>query len=170
MTWWIATFFTTMSVLVGPGIPIGYVGINTVAEQLDRDLNAYDVVDSTMSVGNYVLSISTIAKAPNSERAPKRVYKCLEQTLLVSNGRPSLLVTKFLAKPQWVMLMNDPLFPENNFDVESLSEHFVVSTDSNVVAQYAINKGLITGLKYRIYKGQEYEYTSREDYSFKLKK
>lgn len=169
---WIALFFSSMSLL---NSPTTYIDVIQASASLTKDSNAYAMFEDTAPAANYMLSFTSPSiVSVQSNLTKRKVYKSVEQVVLRDNlGRVSLVTTKFLAKPQWIILLVDlDLRPEfgqmgnTNHPTNTTMEHFAISTDAVALADFASNKSLDTGLAYRIYRAQEYDARDTLNFTF----
>lgn len=172
MTYWIALFFQATSLL---NSPTTYIDVIQASASLNVDHNVYAVFQDTGNAGNYMLSLSSpsiFSIFPNL--AHRRVFQGVEQTVLRGDlGRVSLIATKFLAKPQWIILTVEDgseatygIIGSTNHPANTMMEHFAMSIDSVSLADFAMSKALDTGLSYKIYRAQEYDAKDSLNFSF----
>jgi len=167
MNYFITLWFSSLT-LLSPATQYSYVPTNVGA--LIWYKHTYSVFNDTVPVCAHIESLAEL----EAETSKKRIFKGPEQTLLTSQGKPVLLTTKFLAKPQYVVLSYDrslathsvigsPLNPINR------EEFYTISASSTDIVNYTLEKAKQTGYDYKIYKSQEY--TIKDNgHSFTFKK
>lgn len=155
MIQWIALFFSTA--LMAP--PTTY-SIPDAGLSLYQNRNSYSLMMTTANVGNYLYGL----KANEYNVSQAQVFRVTEQTVILSNGKPVVIASKFLAPLQWLVLSVDvdtgPTAGEQLFSID---------TDSNALVIGAIQKATQMNKKYVIYRGTEYIAKDRYDFSFKAK-
>ena len=183
MIQWIALFFATAT-LQAP--PTSY-HIPTTLQVLDFDSNAYDFVQSTASIANYMLALRqppwVLLPAGITGEYVKKAYQATEQTVVKnSTGGIQVIARKFLAKPQNLITSVGIEWPGIGVSITSMSivdlnigmtkrwEHFAIGPDKSMVALYAIKKcQLAPELGYRLYSAREYAWRERYDFAFRFK-
>lgn len=166
MTQFIALFFSSMSLLNSPTV---YMNSIEATVSLQDSFNACSVTNSTQSLANYIYNLYAYEKTISK----KRYFKATEQTVIFFPNKNPLIVSKFLAPFQWIILAidEDPAFQFLGSVTNSVnrSEHFAISTDSITLVNYADSKAKTLNLKYKVYRGQEYLAKDRIDFTFKPK-
>lgn len=154
MTWWIALWFSSMT-LLSPATQYAYVPLNVGALNLYK--HTYAVFNTTADVGAYMDSLAGL----ENEVTIKTIYRGPEQRLILSNGKPIFLGTKFLAPNQYSVLSYDESFSSHAF-IGSTSnsidreEFYTVSDSSTDLINYTLLKAKQTGYDYKIYRGEQY--------------
>jgi len=180
---WIALFFATAT-LQAP--PTSY-HIPSTLQTLDYDYNAYDFVQSTASMANYMLALRqppwVLLPAGITGEYVKKAYQVTEQTVVKnSTGGIQVIATKFLAKPQFLITSVGIEWPligvcltSSSIDnlgigMEKRYEHFVIGPDKSMVALYAIKKcQLAPEFGWTLYRAREYAWRERYDFAFRFK-
>jgi hypothetical protein len=155
MNTFLTLWFSSVS-LLSPATHHAYVPVSVGALALYK--HTYAVFEATAGAGAYIDSLAELEIEPSK----KRIFKGAEQMLVLSNGKPVLLTTEFLAKDQVQVLSYDESFathsligiPGRPVDKE---EFYTISKSSTDLVNYTLQKSMETGFSFKIYKGREYE-------------